>query len=193
MRNGGIGNAAGRGARTTGALALGLLAIGLCLLLVACSGGGANASPTRTPVASVGTAGSPTATDQVIQTPLPFPTSPIGGTPGTLGAADFCNQQLVTATLPSTIPTYPGAQMHLGQVNGGTGEFGLCTTDSIQTAGQFYADQLPSHNWQQVNKTTLQSFIQLTASSGNVNLVINIGPSAAVPGDTLILIIYSGS
>ena len=173
-----------------------MLAAGLCLLLAACASGstGGQASATQTTTGSA-TIGLPTATDQAALTPPPIPSYPAGGTPGTLGTGDYCdpNEQEVTASLPSNIPTYPGAQMHLGSVNGPSGVFGLCTNDSLQTVAQFYTAQLPSHNWQQVTTATNTSaFVQITASSGSTNLTVTIAPSDAVKGKTQIIIIYAG-
>jgi hypothetical protein len=161
----------------------------LCLVLVACSSGGAAATPTSTgtggatPPASQATSSGPTAT-------------PFGnGTPGgELGAADVCSATgNVSASLPSTIPIYPNAQMRVGSVNGSSGVFGLCIADTVQNVDAYYAVQLPNHGWQKVTDYTLDTSRQITASQTNTSLVLTILPDAAIPADVEVIIILSGS
>jgi hypothetical protein len=171
-----------------GRLLVGLAAGAWLCLLVACSSGGAAVTPTSTgtggatPAASQATSSGPTAT-------------PFGnGTPGgELGAADVCSASgNVSASLPNTIPLYPNAQIRVGSTNGNSGVFGLCVGDTVQNVDTFYAAQLPSHGWQNVNDSPLDTSRQLTATQGNTSLVLTILPDSAIPADVEVIIIYSG-
>lgn len=184
---------------------LALVGACLCLLLAACSGGTSTAQ-TATATGTTAAPSSSTATTnatrgpQITNTPLPT------GTVGELGSGDYCaSQPNVSATLPSTIPTYPGAQMLLGQVEGNTGVFALCTTDSAQTADNFYAGQLAANNWQQISNQQVTSSEQLTACMGQcqsltptpgthtTQLSITMEPDTSKGYQTQIVIIYSQS
>ncbi|HEY7835492.1 MAG TPA: hypothetical protein VIG30_18090 [Ktedonobacterales bacterium] len=185
---------------------LALVGACLCLLLAACSGGATSTAQTGTATATAtsGVPGSVTTTathsPQVTNTPAPT------GTVGELGSGDYCaSKPNVSATLPSSIPTYPGAQMLLGQVGSNSGVFALCTTDSAQTADNFYAGQLPAHNWQQITNQQVSSSEQLTACMGQcqsttptpgtqtTQLSITMEPDTSNGYQTQIVIIYSVS
>lgn len=177
--------------RVAGALVI----AGLCAALAACgsgSGTGSVASPTAS--ASGGTGGG-TSTPVATQ-PGPTDTPFDFGTPSAIqGATDACAQTTATpsASLPNTIPAYPGAQVSIGSVNGANGVFGLCATDTVSAVDSYYVSQLTAHGWQKLTNTTLQSSQQLTASQSNTNLIITISPDTALPGKTEVLIIYSGT
>lgn len=183
-----------------------LLGACLCLLLAACSGG---SSPTTQATMSATTSGAATTvtTGNATQGAVPTFTPIDEGTPGAqLGSGDYCaSQPNVSAALPGNIPTYPGAQMLLGQTQGSTGVFALCTSDSVQTVDAFYAAQLPANNWQQITNTQVTSSQQLTACSGAcdaatpppgahvTNLIITIEPDTSGGFQTQVVILYSGT
>ncbi len=173
-----------------GRLVAGLAACAwLSLALVACSGGGAAAAPTSTPSASTTPAASQATSSGPTATPFG------NGTPGgELGTEDVCAAPVnVSATLPSTIPLYPNAQVRVGSTNGASGVFGLCIGDTVQNVDAFYAAQLPAHGWQKVTDYPLETSRQLTASQGGTSLVLTILPDAAIPANVEVIIIYSGS
>ena len=182
----------GRGGWTMKGRPLAGLVVGawLCLALVACSGTATGATPTATS-GDVGSGATPGAT-QSGPTATPFG----NGTPGgELGTADICTVTPTpsSASLPSTIPLYAGAQVRIASINGADGVFGLCIADTVQNVDAFYAAQLPQHGWQNVADGSLDTSRQLTANQGSTNLVITISPDAAIPADTQALIIYSGT
>jgi hypothetical protein len=180
-----------RGASGWSALLPALL---VSLALASCgSGAGARGS---SPTATTGSGGTTPATGA----PSPAPSGPTAtpfdsGTPGAvLGSSDACaSTDTPSASLPATIPAYPGAQLRIGAVNGSRGVFGLCTSDSVAAVDSFYAAQLPTHGWQKVTDTSLDPSRQLLASQGATDLIITISPDSTNPGKTAVLIIYSGS
>lgn len=185
---------------------LALLGACLCLLLAACSGGSTPTTQTGTPTAT-DAAASATPAGSATQKPQPTYTPIDNGTPGAvLGTGNYCAAQPnVSASLPSNIPTYPGAQMLLGQIQGSTGVFALCSGDSVQTVSGFYAAQLPAHNWQQITNQQITDSAQFTACTGQcgsatpvpgshaTNLIITIEPDTSNGYQTQIEILYSGS
>jgi hypothetical protein len=180
----------GQSARALGAL----VGVWLCLMLVGCSTGTASGTIT-TPIGgtSVPSDGTPT-TEGTPSGPTPTPYD--YGTPNAVeGTTDACAQTTAapTANLPSNIPAYPNAKLSIGSTNGGSGVFGLCASDSVDAVTTFYAAQLPTHGWQKVTNTALETARQLTASQGNINLIVTILPDAAIQGKTEVLIIYSGT
>lgn len=200
MRTAGAGNDR---ARALGAL----LGACLCLLLAACSSAATSTGQVATNTATVGGAATTAPTGVGTQEPIPTVTPIDSGTPGaTLGSGDYCaSQPNVSAALPSNIPTYPGAQMYLGQSQGSTGVFALCSGDSVQAANTFYAAKLPANNWQHITDTQISTSEQFTACSGScdsatpapgthaTNLVITIEPDTSAGFQTQIVILYSGS
>lgn len=168
-----------------------LLAAGIMLALAACDSGssGAASSTTTTPGGSLVTTngtGSPVATST--------PTTTADNTPGAqVGASDVCAQPpSVSAQLPASIPTYPGAQLRLAQASGGNGLFGLCTGASVSAADQFYATQLPNKGWQQVQNNINGDVEQVSATKGSGHVFITIEPDPQISGQTEIIILTSG-
>lgn len=171
-------------------IAYGITGVWLCLLLAACASGNASGGTPTVPTGTGTTSGStppPTASG-------PTATPYISGSPGIdLGAANACaDTGTPSASLPGTIPAYPGAEQRVGQVNGSNGVFGLCTSDSVDAVDRFYAAQLPSHGWQQVTNVNLQASRQLTGTNGAASLVLTISPVSTPAGKSQILIIYTG-
>jgi hypothetical protein len=115
-------------------------------------------------------------------------------TPGAQqGIAEVCAQPTsVSAHLPASIPTYPGADLRLGQTAGGDGLFGLCTRDAVSAVATFYAAHLPPNGWQQVQNTAVANAQQLSATRGSAHLFITIQPDYQVAGATTIIIQTSG-
>jgi hypothetical protein len=185
----------GASPRARGALMSAPAGICLCLALAGCAGGGTGASA---PTATAGGSGGAGGTPAISQATQAGPTAtPFGfGTPSAVqGTTDACAQTTAapTASLPGDIPAYPGAQVRIGSINGSSGVFGLCASDSVDTVDSYYAAHLPPQGWQQVTNNMLQSSRQLTASQGKTNLIVTISPDTALPGKTEVLIIYSGS
>lgn len=182
-----------RGVRAGYARPLALAAgVALCLLLAACSSGGTGGTA---PTATTGTAA--TGVTPTDSTGAGNPTTtPFGnGTPSAaLGASDVCvtTPTGTLASLPSTIPAYPGAQIRIGETSGGQGVFGLCSGDSVSAVTSYYAQKLPLAGWQQVTSTAIATSQLFTASIGQANLNITISPDSAEQGKTQIYIIYSG-
>lgn len=186
---------------------LALVGACLCLLLAACSGSTTPTGQSATATATDAGASATTPSGSVTQGPQATYTPIDNGTPGAvLGTGDYCAAQPnVSATLPSNIPTYPGAQMLLGQIQGSTGVFALCSGDSVQTVNAFYTAQLPAHNWQQITNTQITDSVQFTACTGQcgsvtpvpgshaTNLIITIEPDTSNGYQTQIEILYSGS
>lgn len=179
----------------------------LCLLLAACSSGSTSTTQTGTATGTAVAGAATTPAGSGTQAPQPTYTPINGGTPGAvLGTGDYCaSKPDVSASLPSNIPTYPGAQMLLGQIQGNTGVFALCSGDSVQTVDAFYAAQLPAKNWQQITNTQVTTSEQFTACTGQcgsvtpvpgshaTNLIITIEPDTSNGYQTQIEILYSGS
>jgi hypothetical protein len=164
----------------------------LCLALAACAGGSSSAaSATATPSstsADTGTPGSQSTPSGPTSTPIDL------GTPGAvLGTTDACSAQgKPSASPPSNIPIYANAQLTIGSIEGTSGVFGLCSTDSVDTIDAFYAAQLPASGWQNITNDPLAAARQLTGSQSNTNLIVTILPDTQ-PGKTDVLIIYSGA
>ena len=191
MRIGGPSSASRKRVWAVGAL----LSVCLCVLLAACSGGTPSTVQVATDTATTGGSATATPTSGGAQTPQPTVTPVNGGTPGAqLGSGNYCaSPPNVSAALPGNIPTYPGAQMFLGQAQGSTGVFALCTGDSVQAVDTYYFAQLPSNHWGQVTNTAISTSKQLTAVQNKTNLVITIEPDTAGGFQTQVVILYSGS
>jgi hypothetical protein len=170
--------------------------LALCLGLAACGSGrtgtGAASPPaagTATSIVSTGTVTTGSTQTSPTATPFEF------GTPGAvLGTTDACaTQGTPSATPPSSIPIYASAQMTIGSVNGKSGVFGLCSSDSVSTIDAYYAAQLPADGWQHVTNDPLDNARQLTAQQGSTSLIVTILPDTGQNAKTNILIIYSGT
>lgn len=169
----------------------------LCLALAACAGGtgsaslppAATGSATGSATSATGTATTGSGQPQATDTPFAF------GTPGAvLGTTDACaTQGTPSATPPSTIPIYANAQMTIGSINGKSGVFGLCSSDSVSAIDGYYAAQLPTEGWQHITDDPLDNARQLTAQQGNTSLIVTILPDSGQTKKTNILIIYSGT
>jgi hypothetical protein len=168
--------------------------LALCLGLAACASGSTGitsppAAGTATSIVSTGTVTTGSTQTSPTATPFEF------GTPGAvLGTTDACSTQgTPSATPPSSIPIYASAQMTIGSVNGKSGVFGLCSSDSVSTIDTYYVAQLPADGWQHVTDDTLDNARQLTAQQGSTNLIVTILPDTGQNAKTNILIIYSGT
>jgi hypothetical protein len=168
------------------------LAAALLFGLASCaSGSGSTVSgPGANGNASAGAPGL-AATEQ----PTPTPTTLTLTTPGAQqGMSEFCAQPpSVSAQLPASVPTYPSAQLRLGQSAGGSGLFGLCSGDSVDAVAQFYASKLSALGWQQVQTNTNGDVQQVSGSLGNAQVFITIEPDPEVIGETEIVILTSGT
>lgn len=166
-----------------------LVAVGV-LMLAACDSG---------PSGKVSTAGSPgpgnanattTAAGDTPTIPADTPTTtPISGPGGQVGSSQFCSQQpSVSVQLPASIPAYPHAQLRLSQADGGNSIYGLCTSDAVNTAIQFYVGQLPAKGWQQLQQNNNDPVQQVTAKRSGNNVTITVYPDAVVANETDIII-----
>ncbi len=164
-----------------------VLSILVAALLAACASGG---NVQITPVASP--AGTAPAT--LALAPTPSPTTSLVSTPGAQqGEAEFCAQPpSVSAQLPPSIPAYPGAELRIGQASGGFGLFGLCTQDGVSAVAAYYASQLPSHGWQQVQSTSISSVRQVSANRAGAAVSITIQPDAQLAATTDIIVQTTG-
>jgi hypothetical protein len=178
---------------TTGTKWVGLalaVALGPAIALASCSG----SSSTRAPRS--GTSPITTATSPAGGTPSPSPQSsltPAGTAPAEAGAGDICDQPAsVSATVPTSIPAYPGAQLHLAYVSGNSGAFGYCTSANASAIASFYAQQLPGKGWTSIQTYTLGDHLQVTAAMGNTQLTMTAWPDSGQAGVTDVLITAQG-
>ena len=165
-----------------------VLLLGLVLLLAGCAGGGGDVQ--ITPVASHPVTVSATIT----LAPTITPTVASVTTPGAQqGAAEFCaHPASATAQLPASVPAYPGADLRISQSSGGFGIYGLCTRADVATVAAYYAGQLPSKGWQQIQSTSIAAVRQLSGTQGTAQLTITIQPDAQLFGTTDIIIQTAG-
>lgn len=168
-----------------------LLVAGLALLLSACgdsssvasSGGSSGASGTPIPGVTV-----------VVGQNSTTPTlNVVGGQGAQEGIADVCTQPpQVNASVPSSIPAYPGAKLRLSDLENGNGDFGFCTTASTSDIAAFYIKQLPGKGWQSVTSYNFSTGKQVTATQGSAYLIVTMQADAHTSGETDILITVSG-
>ena len=157
--------------------------------LTACSGG-ASAPPGRSTQAVSQAA----TTGPVAEMPTATPTTAALVTPGAQqGSSDVCGQPMsVQSRLPASVPQYPGSQLRVAQSSGGNGLFGLCTTDSVAAAAQFYATQLPAKGWQKVQRNANGAVQQVSATQSQGQIFITIEPDPTISGQTEIIILTGG-
>jgi hypothetical protein len=169
------------------------LIVTLALLLAACDsqpgGAGAppsSAAPTRTPALTGGPG--PTA----VASPSAQPTTT--GATGQVGLDSVCAQSVsVTAQLPTSIPAYPGARLQIGQAQGGSGLYGLCSGDRRAAIAAFYAAQLPAKGWQQLTQNPLSdTAVQMIATRGSAHIILTIEDDAQIAGSVDIIIVATG-
>jgi hypothetical protein len=145
-------------------------------------------------------AGSATATTNSVDTGTPVPTvepSPSPTGPGAQGGvADICSQPTnVTVHPPNNIPTYPGAVLHISQVdqsNASNVFYGFCTGARVQDVFTFYQQQLPGKGWSNLKTYTVDTVRQVRASQGQSQITVSISPSAVLSGTTNIFITVLG-
>jgi hypothetical protein len=94
--------------------------------------------------------------------------------------------------VPSSIPAYPGAQLHLAYTSGNNGAFGYCSRASASAIASFYAQQLPGKGWSSIQTYTLGDHQQVTAAMGNTQLTVTAWPDSSQAGVTDILITAQG-
>ncbi len=172
--------------------------LGMALLALAVTGCGDSTSTSQSqPTATSSGAASGTSTAEAgtpIPTvkPAPSPTGP--GAQG--GVADICSQpKSVTVQPPSNIPAYPGAQLHITQVdpsNSGNVFYGYCTNAAVQDVFTFYQQQLPAKGWNNVTTYVVDTVRQVKGTQGQAQVTVNISPSAVLLGTTNIFITVIG-
>ena len=173
-------------------MAAAAVAWGLLLLLAACSGAAGAGAPTATggAGATASLPGQSTPGDQSSATPGLTPIGPGGGVQG---SGDVCAQPVtVSAQLPSSIPMYPHGQLRIGQVNGGIGFYGICTTDTVAVIAHFYTIQLPAKGWNQLSTSMIDTVELIVASQGNATVSVAIRPESTGNGKTDIVIQTNG-
>src|SRR5262249_1506131 len=141
---------------------------------------------------------SATSTEGAASTPLPTvkpaatPTGP--GAQG--GVADICSQPAsVTVQPASDIPSFPGAQLHITQVDPSDSHnvfYGYCTSAAVQEVFTFYQQQLPSKGWGNVTTYSVDTVRQVKGTQGQTQITVNISPSAVLSGTTNIFITVLG-
>ena len=166
----------------------------LALAMAAC-----NDSTSTTSQATATTSGltSATPTDD---TGTPIPTvkpSPSPTGPGAQsGVADICSQPAsVTAHPPSNIPSYPGATLHLSQVDPSDSSnvfYGFCTSAAVQDVFTFYQQQLPTKGWGNLTTYSVDTVRQVRATQGQTQITVSISPSAVLANTTNIAITVIG-
>lgn len=178
-----------RAARMRTCLLRPLAAMGLLLLLASCSSNSGAAAPTTT-TSGAATTTAPAQTtpgDQATATPALTPITTPGGQ---IGGSAFCAQPVASGSTPppATIPAYPTAQLRFGRTENGFGLYGLCTADLIATVAQFYATQLPSKGWTQVQTSSLANVQQISATRGSAHLTLTIEQDPQVTAQNEIII-----
>lgn len=183
-------NIAARSGRALGfACALGMV---VTVGLAACSGGTTVKTPTPTASAS------PTKPSGTTVTPTTPPTlTPASTAPAEAGAGDICDQQTnVAAAVPSSIPAYPGAQLHISYITTSDGNndglFGYCSNASASAVAVFYAQQLPGKGWGSIQTSTLGDHQQVAATMGSSQVAVTAWPDSTLSGTTDILITAQG-
>jgi len=169
------------------------LIITLVLLLAACDSQAGGASGPPSSAASTSTSaltGGPGPT--AVASPSAQPTTT--GATGQVGFNSVCSQPAsVTAQLPASIPTYPGARLQISQAQGGNALYGLCSGDGRAAIAAFYAAQLPPKGWQQLKQNPLSdTAIQITATQGNAHVILTVADDAQAAGVVDIIIQTSG-
>lgn len=173
-------------------LVAGALAGGIACGIAGCASNTAARTPTPNPSATARASASPDATASPTAGAAPTIT-PQGTAPAEAGAGDICDQPAnVSAQPPSSLPAYPGAQLHISFINNGNGLFGYCSHAQVSDIAQFYTSQLPGQGWGSVDNHTLQTYRQVTASAGSTQLTITISPDNSQSGVTDILITAQG-
>ncbi|HEX6122563.1 MAG TPA: hypothetical protein VFY89_05355 [Ktedonobacterales bacterium] len=170
-----------------------VVALGVSVLLAGCDGG----STARTPTASPSATGRQTPTASATTgggEASPVPTlSPVATAQSQAGAGDVCDQaKNVTAQPPSSIPGYPGAELHVSFIQNGSGLFGYCSSAAPSEIANFYTQQLPGKGWSAVQSHPLGQYQQVTGSQGETQLTITISPDARQSNVTDILITAQG-
>jgi hypothetical protein len=169
------------------------LIVALALLLAACdsqSGGTSAPPPGAAPTSTSALTGNPGPT--AVASPSAQPTTT--GATGQVGFNSVCSQPAsVTAQLPASIPTYPGARLQISQAQGGNALYGLCSGDGRAAIAAYYAAQLPTKGWQQLKQNPLgDTFIQITATRDNAHLILTVADDAQAAGVVDIIIQTSG-
>lgn len=114
---------------TSARLLLGAIGILLAVMLAACAPNGATTTGGSNPASAVtGTATSATHS----------PTAPATGTPGS-----------APASLPSDIPTYPGAHFLKSGTQGTMTIYFFTSQDSFAKVITFYQQQMPKYGWRE--------------------------------------------
>jgi hypothetical protein len=177
-----------------GALAL---ALGTLVLLAGCGGDPTAGRPTGSPSAT--THQTPTTSATGGNTPgsgtaSPAPTlTPVSTAQSQAGAGDICDQaKNVSAQPPSSIPGYPGAELHVSFIQNGSGLFGYCSSAAPSEIASYYAQQLPDKGWSEVRSQPLGDYQQVTGSQGETHITITISPDARQSNVTTILITVQG-
>lgn len=162
------------------------------LALAACDAGAGSASGAAQSTSALSTASGTRVTGADVGAVTP--TTAAVTTPGAQqGTAEFCAAApSVSARLPTSVPSYPGAALRLGQSSGGSGIYGLCTGDSVTAVARFYATQLPAKGWQQVAMETNANVMQVQASKGSAHVIITVEPDSQLSGTTEIIILADG-
>lgn len=167
-----------------------VLAGSLALGAAACADGtsGTTSAHATTTVNDTASAANATGTSGTSNIPLPISTSAAQD-----GTSDFCAAPPnVAVQPPSSLPQYPGAQLHVSQNTNGNELFGYCSSVAVSTIANFYTQQLPGSGWSNVQTNTISFLQQVTATQGSTHLVISIEPSATLANTTEVLIVEQG-
>lgn len=162
--------------------------------LAACGGGTSENShlststSTSTSTAKATSTSNSSAPASATTAPLPVSTAPAQD-----GTSDYCaGPKNVSTQPPATLPSYPGADLHVSQNTDGNSLFGYCSSASVSDIASFYAQQLPGKGWSNVQTTTISFLQQITATQGSANLTVSVEPSATLSGTTEVLVVVLG-
>ena len=162
-------------------------------LLAACESGspGGAASATATTAATSGTSAATTTTVSGSPTPTFTPQS---GQGNQAGVADICTASpSVKISLPTSVPSYPGATLILAENIGGNDEIGFCATAAATDVVRYYQQQIPHTGWSQVSTFSSNGSTSLLGTKGGSNstITVTISPDTINTSQVDILVIVN--
>jgi hypothetical protein len=164
------------GIRPIQRLTLALLCIAaLAMGVVACgdsSATGKQSTPTTTPPNT----GITQVVGQNSATPTTFV---VGGGNGAIGANEICAaEKNVQASVPASVPTYPGAELRQSYTLDNNGTYGYCAAAAHATVADFYLQQLPGKGWSNVKSNPMVIGNQVAGAKGSSSIFVTMLPDA---------------
>jgi hypothetical protein len=170
-------------------LTLALMCVAALAMGVTACGDASGARQQSTPTSTAPNTGITQVVGQNSATPTTFV---VGGGNGTVGANEICAaERNVQASVPASVPAYPGAELRQSYTLDSNGTYGYCATAAPSAVADFYLKQLPSKGWSNVKSNPMVIGNQVVGAKDSSTIVVTMLPDAknSAQCDILILVI----